>query len=153
MSLRKAARLQHCGGSEEARGLDEIADHVGTIAKPSSQPGQAVPIRAELIGSDKCTAVGLTAHGSAPVLGLCRELVSAGHDPAMLLEAWRGDILCLRVHSIGEAARLTVEDDRHGRPRLRRWRARGCGGRSPVAQISEGAVLLAICITPPTRAT
>jgi hypothetical protein len=52
---------------------------------------------------------------------------------------WRGDVLCLRIRSIGEAAQLTVEDDRHGRPRLRRWRnrARGCGAAPPVRQGCE----------------
>jgi hypothetical protein len=46
-------------------------------------------IRAEIIGTI-CTALGITAHGSAPVLALCRKLVEAGHDPATPLEAWRG---------------------------------------------------------------
>jgi hypothetical protein len=63
------------------------------------------------------------------VFALCRALVTAGHDPNRPLHAYRGDVLCLRVRSIGEGARLTIEDDRHGRPRLRRWRNRpkGCG--------------------------
>jgi hypothetical protein len=44
--------------------------------------------------------------------------------------------LCLRIRHIGEAAQLTIEDDRHGRPRLRRWRNRagGCGARLLVRQ-------------------
>jgi hypothetical protein len=39
---------------------------------------------------------------------LCRKLIEAGHDPAAPLEAWRGGVLCLRVRSIGEGARLEV---------------------------------------------
>jgi len=65
-------------------------------------------IRAALIGTETCKAAGITAHGSAPVLALCRRLVAAGHDPGTPLEAWRGDVLALRVRSIGEAARLRV---------------------------------------------
>jgi hypothetical protein len=49
---------------------------------------------------------------------------------------WRGNVLCLRIRSIGEAAQFSIEDDRHGRPRLRRWRdrARGCGAAPLVRQ-------------------
>jgi hypothetical protein len=65
------------------------------------------PIRAQLAG-DICTALGVTAKSSSPVLALCRKLVDAGHDPATPLEAYRGDTLALRVRSIGEAAKLEV---------------------------------------------
>jgi hypothetical protein len=78
------------------------------------------PIRAELIGSDQCRAEGLGARGYGPVLKLCRNLVAAGFNPARQLEAWRGSTLSLRVRSIGEGAQLTIADDRHGTPRLRR---------------------------------
>ena len=66
------------------------------------------PIRAEIAGSDICTALGTTAHGSAPVLKLCEVLVAAGHDPTTRLEAWRGDTLCLKVRTIGDGAALEV---------------------------------------------
>ena len=48
----------------------------------------------------------------APVLALCRALVTAGQDPNRPLHAYRGDVLCLCVHSIGEGARLAIEDGR-----------------------------------------
>jgi len=48
------------------------------------------------------------AESGSPVLVLCRKLVEAGHDPAAPLEACRGDVLCLRVRSIGEAAQLEI---------------------------------------------
>jgi hypothetical protein len=67
-------------------------------------------IRAELIGSDTCTAEGSAARGYAPVLALCRTLIEVGFDPWRRLHAYRGDTLCLIVRSIGEGARLTVED-------------------------------------------
>jgi len=65
-------------------------------------------IRAELIGSDRCSALGMTVRSSAPVLALCRQLVEAGHNSATPLEAYRGDMLALRVKSIGDAAALEV---------------------------------------------
>ena len=98
-------------------------------------------IRAELRGSDCCSALEITAYGTTPMLKLCRLLVEAGHDPGTPLEAWRGTTLCLRVRSIGEGAQFTVEDDRRGRPRLRRWRdrAKGCGAAPLVLQIRDTA--------------
>jgi hypothetical protein len=65
-------------------------------------------IRAQLIGSNRCTALGVEAKGSAPVLDLCRKLLAAGHNPARVLEAYRSGTLCLRVRSIGEGARLRI---------------------------------------------
>ena len=85
---------------------------------------EAKAIIAELIGSNTCTAAGVTVVDHAPVLALCRALVTAGQDLNRPLHAYRGDVLCLCVRSIGEGARLAVEDDRYGRPRLRRWRDR-----------------------------
>ena len=69
-------------------------------------------LRAEIIGDDRATCNGLEAQHNAPVLALCRKLVAAGHDPATPLEAYRGEVLCLRVRSIGEGAKLTVDETR-----------------------------------------
>jgi hypothetical protein len=77
------------------------------------------PIRAELIGSSRCSAVGMAATGAAPVLALCRQLVAAGMAPDYGLEVYRGDQLALLIRSIGDAAKLTVrESTRDGRPRF-----------------------------------
>jgi hypothetical protein len=96
-------------------------------------------IRAELVGSDTCTALGITVRGYAPVLDLCRALIAVGHDPTRPLEAWRGDVLALRVRSISEGAKLTVGDDRFGRPTFRRWTGPpGDAGAAPVAQKGSG---------------
>jgi hypothetical protein len=65
-------------------------------------------LRAELSGSTICSAAGHVAIGYAPVFQLCRQLIAAGYDPAMPIEAWRGPTLCLRVRSIGEAAALEI---------------------------------------------
>jgi hypothetical protein len=66
------------------------------------------PIRAELKGDDKAVACGFVVRTSSPLLALCRKLVDAGYDPSISLEVYRGDTLCLRVRSIGEAAGLEV---------------------------------------------
>jgi hypothetical protein len=130
---RKAARLRHRGDGVEARALDEIADHVSAIAKPSSQRPQAPVLRAELI-DDTCTAAGLTARGPSPVLQLCRELIEAGHDPRRALHAYRRGILALIVRSIGEAAGLRVNPKGNGASWASltdlqaRWRVKTEGG-------------------------
>jgi hypothetical protein len=57
--------------------------------------------------------------GWTPVLDLCRKLVEAGRDPSTPAEAYRGSTLCLRIPSIGEAARLSVSEPPTGnRPKL-----------------------------------
>lgn len=74
-------------------------------------PKQPVPIRAALIGSDRCVAGGISVCAAAPALALCRKLVSAGHDPRRPLHAYRGNVLALRVRSIGEGAQLAIAGD------------------------------------------
>jgi hypothetical protein len=78
----------------------------GAEHSPSQISGQAT--RAELVGSDSCSALGITISSSSPVLALCRKLVQAGYDPTTPLEAYRGETLCLRVRSIGEGAQLEI---------------------------------------------
>ena len=70
-----------------------------------------MPIRAVLIGSDRCEAEGISVRAAAPVLALCRKLVTAGHDPERPLHAYRGNVLALRVRSIGEGAQLAIAGD------------------------------------------
>ena len=74
------------------------------VTAPAQNPA---PILATLTGDDTCEALGIAVTAPAPVLAICRRLVEAGHHPATPLEA-RGDVLSLRVRSIGEAARLRV---------------------------------------------
>ena len=85
--------------------LQSAQDGDGRIARSQPAP-KALPIRAELIGSDTCTAMGIIARGHSPVLMLCRLLIEAGHNPSARLEAYRGSTLCLTVRSIGEGAML-----------------------------------------------
>jgi hypothetical protein len=127
-------------GALAARGaseIDGIGHHVVSDNIRQELFAQA-PIRATLAGSDRCEAGGISVRGYAAVLKLCRELVAAGFNPASRLEAWRGDTLCLRIRSIGEAARLTVTDDRHGTPRLRCHQgSQGYVSASPVVPIAD----------------
>jgi hypothetical protein len=114
----------------------------------ANQPGAAdslrkshtQPIRAELRGSDSADALGIAATGNAPVLRLCRALVEAGHDPATRLEAWRGSTLCLRIRSIGEAARLVVKSAGNGAPVFAVGSQKGAGA-SPVAKTGQALAL------------
>lgn len=66
------------------------------------------PTRAELSGSDACSALGMAVCSPSPVLELCRALVAAGIAADRPLHAYRGDVLCLKVRSIGEWAELQV---------------------------------------------
>jgi hypothetical protein len=84
----------------------------------ATDPAQTI-VRAELSGSDRCTALGVTARAYAPVIALCRKLVAAGHDSATPLDAYRGEVLCLQVRSIGEAAGLEINADGTGFRRRR----------------------------------
>jgi len=87
-------------------------------------------IRAELIGPDTCTALGLTINSSSPVLALRRALIEAGHDPATSLEAYRGETLGLRIRSIGDGGRLEINGEGTGFRRRRQPDATGMIPRS-----------------------
>jgi hypothetical protein len=71
-------------------------------------------IKATISGASSCTAEGITATGNAPVLALCRKLLDAGYDPNQPLDAYRANVLALKVRSIGAGAALTVEENRRG---------------------------------------
>src|SRR5262249_6261932 len=132
MKARSPAADETHGASK----FDTLGRHV--VSRISQNFGQA--IRAKLIGSNACSALGITARGHAPVLALCQLLIEAGHDPNRPLFAYRGDTLCLWVRSIVEGAALAVEDDRLGTPHFRRRRARGAGAAPYVAQIRKARV-------------
>jgi hypothetical protein len=97
-------------------------------------------IRAELSGSDTCTAEGCTIHANAPVLALCRKLVDEGYDPTRPLHAYRGDTLCLKIRSVGEGAKLAVREDNRQGLRLVKWVPfAGAGGASRSEEDDEEA--------------
>lgn len=88
-------------------------------------------IYAELIGDDTCSAAGITAQCSAPVLELCRKLVAAGFEPTTPLEAWRGKVLCLQVRSIGLGAQLELSGNGIG------FRRASAVGRASTIRFSD----------------
>jgi len=106
---------------------------------------QQAKIRAELIGSNRCSTLGISMSGRAPVLTLCRQLIADGYDPGLPLEVWRGPVLCLRVRSIGDAAQLRVATHGGGFERLRRC--------TPASPMRETAVhlLVSLCWDARTR--
>jgi hypothetical protein len=106
-------------------------------SKPNTNKSQD-PIRAELFGSNTCTAGNLTAHGHAPVLVLCRQLIAAGLEPDRAMEVFRGATLALRVRSIGAAARLTVKERPFG-PTFEKWVPFSTPPVSPTIAPSEQA--------------
>jgi hypothetical protein len=91
--------------------LDEAVFPVGTIY---SRRPRICALDQEFIATRKSDAV---------VCALCRKLVEAGHDPSLPMVVKRGDIVALRVRSIGEAAKLTVSDAT-GPPKFVRWQPR-----------------------------
>jgi hypothetical protein len=98
--------------------------------KPSAYQNQGR--RAELIGSDICTACGITVRSTTPVLSICRRLIEAGYaDQA--LHVYRGDVLALTVASIAKGASLEINAKGTGFVRLHAVRT-----ASPVRQIDGG---------------
>jgi hypothetical protein len=100
--------------------IDQLRGTINPLNNRNIPGLQINAVRAEIINSDECSAEGITAHGNAPVLGLCRELIKAGFDPGRPLHAYRGATLCLIVRSIRQGARLTVKDRPFG-PVFERW--------------------------------
>jgi len=65
-------------------------------------------LRAELIGSDRCLAVGYVTRGTTPILAMCRRLIEADYDPTTMLHCYRGATLAITVASIGQGAGLKL---------------------------------------------
>jgi hypothetical protein len=115
-----------------ARGNISIADRSSPIANPSSESPQAVSIRAELVGSDCCSALGIAVYRPAPVLALCK-LVEAGYKSATPLEVWRRETLALIVRSIDEGSGLRIGTHGVGFEGLS-----GCTASPPVEETAQG---------------
>jgi hypothetical protein len=105
------AKLRPAGGAGEPR--ETLGNSDGRRSKTIATPRQAV-IRAELSGSDMCSALGIAVRAYAPVLELCRQLVADGQNPHAPLHAYRLDVLCLRARSIAEVAGLEINGDGTG---------------------------------------
>jgi len=109
------------------------------VLSPNTAPAfttQDRPIRADIVGDDHCTALGITAHGAAPVLKLCRLLVAAGVPAGTPLYAYRGRVLCLTVRTIREGATLTVDETCSA---FAKWKAFPYAAVSPPVRVSGKA--------------
>jgi hypothetical protein len=96
------------------------------------------PIIAEL-GNDRCAALGIIGRGEAAALELCRKLLAAGISPATALHVYRGDVLALRIRSIGEGGELTVKSGTQGRPVFRKSARKAAPGLAPAPPVAPAA--------------
>jgi hypothetical protein len=110
--------IRPAGLATAGRGKTKRGHAFGTRLSNSQNTNtvQVSAIRAELNGSDACTAAGVTARAVSPVLAICKKLGEAGFDPNRPLHAYRGGTLCLVIRSIDEGARLAVKAAGHGPP-------------------------------------
>jgi hypothetical protein len=132
-TTRKVERMPHLLSTFSERNRHQTRrTSRATTKKITTAAVATLAVRVELIGLNCAIALGVEAYGTSPVLTLCRALVAAGVDPATSLEIYRGDTLCLRVRSIADGAKLSVDDSKLGRPTFRRWRDRpGRDGAGP----------------------
>jgi hypothetical protein len=126
VECRKASRPTTVNTVREPRKIDRLGGAIGFEANTAFHSIQGGTIRAEIIGSDQCSAEGYSVRHSAPILALCRRLVEAGFNPGLPLNAYRGDILCIIARTIGEAAEIDING--HGTGFIKRPKE---GGRAP----------------------
>jgi hypothetical protein len=107
----------------------------------------SAPVVCQLTGSDGCEFDGIVVKHTAPALAMCRALIDAGYDRERPLEAYRGEMLCLRISSIGHGAKFTVKDNRYGTPALRRYEASpGVSTASPIRPSDRPATCLRVAL-------
>jgi hypothetical protein len=115
VKLTKAVERSHCNDSERAR-QDFVSDCKAERVPHRASAKENQDSRAELIGSDICTACGIRVRSTTPVLSICRRLVAAGYDGDQALHVYRGDVLTLTVASIAEGASLRQRNGLHSFP-------------------------------------
>jgi hypothetical protein len=119
--------------NERTSARNSISDEEPVSPRRCDDPQLAgeTPIRAELSGGRRCSAVGIVVNAYAPVLTLARQLIR-GFPPDRILEVYRGATLCFRV-PLATASRLEVRDSNHGRPVFVPWRSRSTRTAPPIA--------------------
>jgi|SRR5882672_911304 len=58
----------------------------------------------------------IPAVSNTPILTYCRTLLKQGENPNTVLKTYRSDVMCIKIHGIGEGAKLTVKDNKQGTP-------------------------------------
>jgi len=116
---------------------DKLAGLIVPSAKPRKRKTQDA-ITAQLVGSDQCSAEGITACSHTPVLDLCRRLIAAGVDADRPLIAYRNTTACIIVRSIRAGAKLTV--DEHNGTVFAKWKAFVSSAVSPGMRQKRRAV-------------
>lgn len=103
-------------------------------------------IEATKTGPGEIEAAGITVKHRAPTLALCRALLAAGHaDQRMVVHDTAGRAL-ITVHSIAEAAGLSVVENEKVGPKFVKYRpfdrdsidARGVGVHSGSTEAADG---------------
>jgi hypothetical protein len=115
MIPRKAARPAPAVTGREPQVIDLLGDKINPAR--NIQPKQQHVI-AELVGDDscRCQEIDAAVTANAPVLAMCRQLLTTGIDPDTALSVYRRGVLALKVRSIREGARLTVKTAGNGTP-------------------------------------
>ena len=106
MLHRSGSGLATAETANEARKVVELGRNDDGPFRLLSNHPQAIP--AELIGSDRCLAVGYVTRGTTPILAMCRRLIEADYDPTTTLHCYRGATLAITVASIGQGAGLKL---------------------------------------------
>ena len=79
----QASRPALAATRSEPRAVDLAGQQIGAFATPKTLCRQEF-VRADILEPDRCTAKGCTVRAASPVLAICRKLVEAGVDPAVL---------------------------------------------------------------------
>jgi hypothetical protein len=134
MAFTDAAKPAPAATGNRLQKIVGTGKHDAQSSKPSLPQSQDLPLYAELTGDNFASLGEIVVRGRTPVLSLCRELLAQGVDPDQALEVYRRGVLALKVRSIGEGAKLTVEESSDGRPRFRKFRPWGSEGSPPSAK-------------------
>lgn len=112
----------------------EPASSLELLAGPLDALHTPTVVKAQLIGSDRVVVDDIEARTA---LDLCRKLLAAGADPDAALVCYRGNQVALRIHTIGEGAKLAIREDGL---RVVQWKAFSNRDVSPPMRQIEKAV-------------
>jgi hypothetical protein len=94
--------------------LDPLGKRINSQGIYQANSISQAPVIGVIDNTNICRIGDQTTVSRTPILTACRELLAQGVNPDRALEIYRRGILAVRVRSIGEGARLTIREDRHG---------------------------------------